>query len=177
MVTSVDLPIGVRTVPLEMHRDPRGVFTELFRQEWFDKPRPVQWNAVTSEANALRGVHVHLRHWDYLIVLRGRALFNLRDLRTSSPTFGRTAAIEMSGERLAALIIPPGVAHGFYFHEPSLHVYAVSEYWDLADELGCHFADPELGLSWPRSDPLISPRDAELPPLRSLMTQLAGRFD
>jgi dTDP-4-dehydrorhamnose 3,5-epimerase len=60
------------------------------------------------------------------------------------------------------------VAHGFLFHEPSLHIYAVSHYWDTADELGCRWDDPELGIPWPDAQPLISPRDAGLPPLRQL---------
>ena len=76
--------------------------------------------------------------------------------------------VEMRGEDLSALLIPPGVAHGFYFHEPSLHVYAVSEYWEPADELGCHWADDGLGLRWPDPAPLISERDAALPPLSEL---------
>ena len=61
--------------------------------------------------------------------------------------------VELDGERPAALAIPHGVAHGFYFHEPSLHVYAVSAYWDPEDELGCHWADPDLEIPWPAPRP------------------------
>jgi dTDP-4-dehydrorhamnose 3,5-epimerase len=42
-------------------------------------------------------------------------------------------------------------------------VYAVDHYWNLADELGCRWDDPELGLAWPTTDPLLSPRDAAAP--------------
>ena len=109
----------------------------------------MQWNAVWSEAGVLRGVHVHVRHDDYLTVPVGRASVGLRDLRRGSPTEGLTALVELGREQPGALVIPHGVAHGFYFHEPSLHVYAVSEYWDPADELACNWADPELGIEWP----------------------------
>ena len=165
---SLVLPAGVHLVPLDMHVDDRGVFTELFRQSWFDELTPVQWNVVHSEANVLRGVHVHVRHADYLTVVSGRAVFGLCDLRPGSPTAGQRARIEMDGTQLQALIIPPGVAHGFYFVEPSMHVYAVSEYWDQEDELGCHFADPDLALSWPSATPRVSSRDAALPSLNQL---------
>lgn len=77
--------------------------------------------------------------------------------------------MELCGAELAALTVPPGVAHGFFFPEPSLHLYAVSHYWNLADELGCHWADPELEIPWPMTAAHISERDATLPPLRELI--------
>ena len=67
-----------------------------------------------------------------------------------------------------ALVIPVGVAHGFYFHEPSIHVYAVSHEFDPADELGCRWYDPTLEIAWPCTDPLISARDRELGSLSEL---------
>ena len=167
------LPIGTSVVPLEAHDDERGVFVELYRLEWGTGVAPVQWNAVRSEAGVLRGVHVHIRHDDYLTVPLGRAAVGLRDLREGSPTEGLAAVVELDGERPAALVIPHGVAHGFYFHEPSLHVYAVSEYWDPEDELGCHWADPELEIPWPSPTALVSDRDAASPALRVLMRELA----
>jgi dTDP-4-dehydrorhamnose 3,5-epimerase len=171
-VDELVLPAGTRLIPLEMHRDDRGVFTEVFREEWGTGVHPVQWNAVSSEAGVLRGVHVHPRHDDYLIVLQGRASIGVRDLRRGSPTEGVAAVVELSGDRLAALVTPHGVAHGFYFHEPSIHLYSVTHYWDEADELGCHWADPELGIPWPFTTALVSPRDAEAQSLRELLAEI-----
>ncbi|MBA3241835.1 MAG: dTDP-4-dehydrorhamnose 3,5-epimerase family protein [Acidobacteria bacterium] len=165
---SAALPLGVSLRALSTHRDRRGSLTELFRAEWETGISPPQWNYAESEARVLRGVHAHFRHSDYLILLRGRSSIGLHDLREGSPTEGLSALVELRGEELSALYIPPGVAHGFYMHEPSIHAYAVSEYWDSADELGCHWADPGLGLRWPDASPLISERDAGLPPLSEL---------
>jgi dTDP-4-dehydrorhamnose 3,5-epimerase len=159
-------------VPLEPHRDERGVFTELYRVEWATGVEPVQWNSVRSEAGVLRGVHVHIRHDDYLTVPFGRASVGIRDLRRDSPTEGLATVVELGAERPAALVIPHGVAHGFYFHEPSLHVYAVSEYWDPEDELGCHWADSELAIPWPVDSASVSERDEQSPPLSDLLARL-----
>jgi dTDP-4-dehydrorhamnose 3,5-epimerase len=166
------LPQGTVFVPLTAHADERGVFTELYRVEWGTGVTPVQWNAVRSEAGVLRGVHVHLRHDDYLTVPAGRASIGLRDLRRGSPTEGLASVVELGAESPGALVIPHGVAHGFYFHEPSLHVYAVTEYWDPADELSCHWADPELGIPWPARTALVSERDAQSQSLQELLAQL-----
>lgn len=166
------LPDGVRLAPLRPHRDDRGTFLELYREEWPSGVRPVQWNAVHSEAGVLRGVHVHPRHDDYLTVVGGRASIGLRDLRPDSPSTGATACVGLGATAPAAISIPHGVAHGFYFHEPSIHVYAVSHYWDLADELGCRWDDPALGIPWPQAEAQISPRDEALPPLEALLGEL-----
>ena len=162
------LPDGVELQWLKPNADSRGVFTELFRDSWGLSVAPVQWNAVHSEANVLRGVHAHWRHADYLTVLVGLAAIGLHDLREGSPTEGIGAVVEMAADDPTGLSIPPGVARGFYFHEPSLHVYAVSHEWDPEDELGCRWDDPELDLAWPCSAPLLSNRDRGLGPLSAL---------
>jgi dTDP-4-dehydrorhamnose 3,5-epimerase len=166
------LPHDVRLTPLQPHRDDRGTFLELFREEWEVGVRPVQWNAVHSEAGVLRGVHVHPRHDDYLTIVLGRATIGLRDLREETPTPGAAACVELDAQQPAAISIPHGVAHGFYFHEPSTHIYSVSHYWDMADELGCRWDDPELRIPWPQSEATISSRDAELPTLATLREEL-----
>ena len=166
------LPQGVSLRLLQAHHDERGSLTELFRASWETGIDAVQWNYVESEASVLRGVHVHIKHCDCLILLSGHATFALRDLRHDSTTEGLTALIEMHGNDPRALTIPPGVAHGFYFHEPSTHIYGVSEFWDAQDELGCHWADPALEINWPNAAPIISARDAALPSLRELVESL-----
>lgn len=170
----MSLPGGVRLLELTSHVDERGVFTELFRSEWPTGIAPVQWNAVRSEPGVLRGVHVHARHDDYLTVPIGRATVGLCDLRPDSPTSGLAVCATLGADAPAALVIPHGVAHGFLFHEPSLHVYAVSHTWDPADELGCRWDDPGLGIPWPSVSPRLSDRDEALPALPDLRAQLAA---
>ena len=170
------LPSGVTVRQLQPHGDERGVFTELFRSSWDVGVAPVQWNAVRSEPNVLRGIHAHARHSDYLTVPFGRAVVGLHDLRADSPTAGMPATVELSGNAPSGLSIPPGVAHGFYFLEPSLHVYAVSHEWDPDDELGCRWDDPDLGIEWPCRDPVLSERDALLGQLSALAEALNAAF-
>jgi len=170
---ATDYPMGVRLHSLTRHKDQRGAFTEIFRDSWDTGVKPVQWNIVSSHAGVLRGVHVHIKHDDYLTLLQGRVSIGLRDLRSGSPTAGVATLVEMRGDALTAITIPPGVAHGFYFfHRPSIHIYSVSEYWNLADELGCHWADPALQIPWPITSASLSERDAAAPALSVLMAQL-----
>jgi dTDP-4-dehydrorhamnose 3,5-epimerase len=165
------LPHDVLLTPLDPHRDDRGTFTEIFRETWPTGMHPIQWNVVASEAGVLRGVHVHPRHDDYLTVIRGAVEVGLRDLREDSPTTGAAACVTLIAERPTAISIPHGVAHGFYFSEASTHVYAVSHYWDPADELGCRWDDLALEIPWPQREARTSPRDAALPSLGALLTE------
>ena len=156
------LPVGVVLQPLAPSDDYRGTFTELFRNSWSLDVKPAQWNVVRSVQTVLRGVHAHWRHADYLTLVAGRATIGLHDLREGSATEGLGATLELRADTPAGLVVPPGVAHGFYFHEPSLHVYAVDHEWDPADELGCRWDEPDLEIEWPCEEPIQSPRDDAL---------------
>jgi dTDP-4-dehydrorhamnose 3,5-epimerase len=162
----------VSVIELTMFPDDRGVFTELYRESWGVGVSPVQWNVVRSNRGVLRGVHIHPTHDDYLTVVSGRATVGLRDLRRGSPTEGITTTVDLAGETLSSIVIPHGVAHGFLFHEPSIHVYAVSHYWDTDDELACVWSDPDLGIDWPFEPTSISERDAEAQTFSQLLAVL-----
>lgn len=170
---SVVLP-GVHVRRLEPHADERGVFTELFRAEWESTCAPVQWNVAQSHAGVLRGVHVHAKHHDYLVVLSGVLVLGLHDIRSDSLARGRSCTLTLDAATPQALSIPAGVCHGFYFPVPSVHVYGVTAYWDPRDELGCRFDAPELGLAWPNATPRLSARDQHAGSYRQMCHSFAA---
>lgn len=167
------LPAGVHWRLLAVNDGCAGDTVDLFDLDAAHGIRAVQWNFVTSRAGTLRGVHVHARHWDYLSVLDGEMLVGLHDMRPSSATFRRSALVSMCGATPSAIAIPPGVAHGFLSPGPTAHIYAVDQYWNPADEMGCQWDDPALGLAWPIDRPLLSPRDREAPGYAALADALA----
>jgi len=158
---SLNLPHGVQLTPLDIHRDERGWLAEIFRDEWGAGMMPCQWNATMSQANVLRGMHVHCTHHDYLVVLQGRISVGLYDVRTRSQTYRTSSLFELSGEQQTAMRLPTGVIHGFYCHQPTLYVYGVDAYYDPDDEIGCRWCDPTLGIAWPCRDPMLSARDRD----------------
>jgi len=166
------LPQGVILKYLKSFPDERGIFTELYRESWIKDTEYIQWNVVNSKARVFRGVHLHIKHFDYLSIMKGRAIFGLHDMRRNSPTYQLSAMVELNESKPGTLIIPPGVAHGFYFFEASTHIYAVSEYWNTDDELGCHFLDEHLKLDWPDKKPILSLHDKNL----STYEQLLQKF-
>lgn len=121
--------------------------------------------------NSLRGVHLHFRHTDYLVVLSGRFVFGLRDLRRESPSFGRTAMLDLTG---GALLIPPGIAHGFHCVAEGTLVYGLSHGWDAEDDVACRWDDPDHGLAFPAVDPILSARDRDAGAFRDLLIRFEG---
>lgn len=175
-VVAGDLPQGATLRLLSPNPDDRGVYTEIYRDSWEAGQRPIQWSACASEPGVLRGVRVHFDHDDWLVVLSGRATVGLRDLRPASPTEGRTALVALAAVAPGALAVPAGVAHGLYFHEPSVFVVGVSAYHDDGDETSIRWDDPSLGISWPFEAPRLSPHDAAGAPLAEVLARPEFRF-
>ncbi len=164
--SAAKLPEGVEIHSLTPHSDERGVLTEIHRVSWPQCQNLVQYNHVISKANALRGVHVHPAHTDYLYVSSGCMHLALVDIRKSSDTYMQSWGLLIQATDHSAVTIEPGIAHGFYFADPGSYIYGVDAYWDMKDELACRWNDPGLHLDWPCSKPLLSPRD-----------QIAGSLD
>lgn len=160
---------GVRLVRLVRNDDARGTFTEVFCSHWDSGIEPSQWSLVESGAGVLRGMHVHLRHDEYFMVLHGKVTVGLHDLRPDSPTYGHAATYLLTRPD-CFVSFPRGLAHGWLFHEPTMHLQSVSEsYVDYHDDdnLGVAWDDPDLGIQWPFSPTTVSPKAAAFPALRS----------
>lgn len=166
------LPPGVVLRPLTVHRDARGTLAEFFRAPWDETFRPRQWQVTVSAADSLRGVHLHLRHTDYLVPLDGALTVGLCDLRRGSPAYRRGLVRELDAAQPAALTIPPGVAHGVFCRARTVYVLGIDRDYARDDELGCRWDDAELGIAWPSAAPLLSARDAALPSLHELAQQV-----
>ncbi len=162
---------GVRLIPLSPHHDERGSFVEIYRQEWLHQPdQVVQANLSISREGVLRGLHFHRRQRDYWCVVSGTAFIGLYDLRVGSPTEGSKAELPIrEGEERSGLLVPPGVAHGLFAETTTMLLYLVDAYFTGEDEFGVAWDDPQVGIRWPRSDPIVSERDRSNPSLTQLV--------
>jgi dTDP-4-dehydrorhamnose 3,5-epimerase len=161
---------GVQLWPLTAHRDERGSLTEAFRDDWETALDPVQWNLLHSQTGTLRGMHVHHQHEDFQVLVSGRATVALSDLRTGRPR--QAVTFEVSEHQLEGVIVPRGVAHGLYFHEPSILMVGVTCAYDPDDDVGINYVDPDLGIRWPEPPTYLSERDANAPSLAQVLPEL-----
>ena len=161
------------------HGDDRGWFTEVFRDDLFRREVSdvgfVQHNqSYSAPKGTVRGLHFQTEpHAQGKLVRcpRGRVLDVAVDLRTSSPTYGRHAAVEIGADDGRQLWIPAGFAHGFCTLEPDCEItYLVTDYYNPAVDRGLLWNDPSLGIDWPvtESEVVLSPKDRSQPLLAEL---------
>lgn len=172
---------GARLLVPEPIVDERGAFMESWRGGWFAGFVAAQANLSWSEENVLRGLHWHARQADVWSVVSGRCRIALVDLRADSPTHRASAVVEVdTDDERVALLIPPGVAHGFYARSPVLLQYLVDRAYDGTDEFGLAWDDAEVAITWPTERPLLSERDRSNPSLDeaiAAVTAAGVRFD
>lgn len=166
---------GVEVLSLPVEHDPRGALVELCRHAWVEPDGPIQWNAITNEPRALRGIHWHNRHVDYIAAVHGGIVAALIDLRIGSPAEGKAVLLVLRASPPTAVVIPAGVGHGFFSPERSVVMYGVSAYWDPDDEFGVRWDDSALGIPWPpeTSEAIVSGRDEAFGPLETAGPRLA----
>lgn len=173
-VHATSLP-GVLLIEPRVFEDSRGYLYENFQAERYREagvPGPfVQDNHSRSARGVLRGLHFQRkRPQGKLICVSHGGIFDVAvDVRPNSETFGRWFGVELSAASPRQLYVPAGFAHGFCVLSDSADViYKCTEYYDPADEGGVLWNDPELAIDWPIKAPLLSAKDAQLPPLRAL---------
>ncbi|MET0271928.1 MAG: dTDP-4-dehydrorhamnose 3,5-epimerase family protein [Phenylobacterium sp.] len=163
---------GVVVVDIDAHADERGAFARLHCPDEFAAAGHPFVPAQTSlsrnpAAGTLRGLHHQpAPHAETKLVraVRGRIFDVALDLRPDSATWRQWTAAELSAENGRALLIPPGVAHGFLTLEPDTDVlYQISPRFEPGHEAGVRWNDPAFGIQWPTAPALLSPRDASYP--------------
>ena len=151
-------------------RDERGFFFESYNAKaWAEagvNTSFVQDNVSCSHQHVLRGLHYQLESPQAKLVrvLRGAIHDVAVDLRRSSPTFGRSVAIELSAENYRQMFIPIGFAHGFLaLAENTIVHYKASDFYAPAAERTIRWNDPALAIDWPLhgATPLVSAKDAQ----------------
>lgn len=166
---------GLLLIEPKCFRDGRGFFLETFHRSRYSAVGIdddfVQDNHSRSSKHVLRGLHFQVDNPQAQIVtvIRGRIFDVAVDLRSASPTFGLWYGVELSDEKPRQLYMAPGFGHGFCVLSDfaDLH-YKVSRIYNHADEGGIVWNDPDIGIRWPITAPVVSRRDASYPNLRAL---------
>ncbi len=154
--------------------DDRGFFLELYKHTEFVfngiQDHLVQDNFSRSGKGVLRGLHYQKapKAQGKLITCISGEIYDVAvDIRKGSPDFGKWVAAELSSRNRNLLYVPPGFAHGFQVISDTAEVmYKCTDEYSPADDRGIIWNDPDIGVSWPLPDPLLSPKDRVHPRLR-----------
>lgn len=171
-VPSHTLPEIILIEP-DIFQDDRGFFMESYHQEKFERAgidaRFVQDNRSRSRKGTVRGLHYQIRRAQgkLIWVVFGTVFDVAVDIRRGSPNFGKWVGITLSDEEKRGIYIPPDFAHGFCVISDEAEVfYKCTDFYSREHERSIRWDDPELAISWPEANPVLSQRDREAPSLR-----------
>lgn len=99
---------------LSAFNDERGWLLECFRRDELPPDLVPEMAYVSlTRPGVTRGPHEHTEQSDLFVFFDGTMRIYLWDARDDSPTFGRRLIVDLGQERRAAVIVPPGVVHGY----------------------------------------------------------------
>ncbi len=161
--TSID---AVKIIKPEVFQDDRGFFMEVFRSDQFKElglpEQFVQLNHSGSVKNTVRGLHFQ---WSppmgkLMRVIRGTAFLVAVDVRKGSPTLSQWVGLEASAENHLQLWAPASFARGFCVLSDYAEIqYMTTGVYNGACESGILWNDPDIGINWPVSSPILSEKD------------------
>ena len=164
--------------------DDRGYFLECYQRDRYREfginDEFVQDNRSYSNSDVLRGFHYCFgRSQSQLIfVSSGQALVVIADIRINSPTFSEFWAVELSEGNNRQVYAAPGLASSFLVTGVHACVhYKTNRIYDPSIEGGVRWDDPDIGVNWPGSTPVLSQRDAEFPRLRDIARDNLPQFE
>jgi len=165
---------GLLIIKPQVFEDDRGYFFESFNRDKFLQAGIdaafVQDNESKSTKDVIRGMHLQAPPFEQgklVRVIHGSVLDVAVDIRKSSPTFGKWAAIELSARNKLMYWIPPGFAHGFRtIEDETVFFYKCTNVYNKEAEQGFVWNDPDIHIDWGISSPIISERDRRAPLFR-----------
>lgn len=183
--THLSIPDLVVIEP-QIFGDNRGFFYEAFRSDFYAQSgiknvNFIQLNRSRSTKSVLRGLHMQRPPFtqDKLVwVINGSVLDVAVDARPNSPTFGQWEAVELTGDNHKLFFVPKGFLHGFIVLSESVDFeYLVSNLYNQESELGVVWNDPNIGINWQVSDPILSDKDKLHPLLKDIKSILPQSYE
>lgn len=166
---------GLLILEPQVFGDHRGWFMETWTKERFDENGIsidfVQDNqSYSAQKGTLRGLHFQTNPKSQTKLLRctrGEILDVAVDLRKGSPTYKKWVSVKLSAENKKQFLMPKGMAHGFVTLTDDVEVqYKVDEYYAPECDRSVRFDDPEIGVDWGVTDPILSQKDLKAPLLK-----------
>lgn len=173
--SSLEIP-DVKLVIPKHYSDERGYFLENFKESEFSankiNAKFVQDNVSFSTKGVLRGLHYQIKPKEQaklVSVISGEIFDVAVDIRKDSPTFGKWVGRIISEKNHEMLYIPEGFAHGFCTLSNTANVlYKVTNEYSPENEQGIIWNDPNVSISWPIKNLIVSEKDKKLPTLQKL---------
>lgn len=152
--------------------DARGWFTETFNATRFaEAGLTTGWvqdnHSMSGAVGTLRGLHFQRppHAQDKLVRCTRGAIWDVAvDVRQGSPHYGKWIGVDLTPENGRQLLVPKGFLHGFVTRRPETEVqYKCSDLYAPDCDGAMRWNDPDLGIDWGVTDPVLSAKDQAAP--------------
>lgn len=168
---------GVYILIPKVFGDYRGFFMESWSRRTMEEAGLyydfVQDNhSLSTVKGTLRGIHFQKgdkAQAKLVRCVRGAVLDVAVDLRHDSPTYKQWVGVELSEENKKQLLIPRGFGHGFVTLTDHVEfLYKADNYYAPEADGGIRWNDPDIGVDWGISNPILSEKDTKNPFLKDI---------
>lgn len=166
---------GVFEIEPKVFGDSRGWFCETYSKKFFEENGInadfVQDNrSFSAKKGTLRGLHCQTdpkSQAKLVSCIKGEILDVAVDIRKGSPTYMKWVAVKLSQENKKMLFIPKGCLHGFVTLTDDVEIsYKVDDFYSPENDRSICWCDSEIGVNWGISEPVLSDKDKNAPPLK-----------
>jgi dTDP-4-dehydrorhamnose 3,5-epimerase len=153
--------------PPTRFEDFRGEYVEIYNDEIYRKAGItadfIQDDISVSTRHVLRGLHGDASTTKLVSCLVGKFYLVVVNYDPASPQYRQWTSFTLSETNRRQVLIPPKFGNGHVvLSDVAMFHYKQTTYYDRAGQFTLIWNDPELGLWWPISDPIVSRRDAGL---------------
>lgn len=168
---------GVYILIPKVFGDHRGFFMESWSRRTMEEAGLyydfVQDNhSLSTVKGTLRGIHFQKgdkAQAKLVRCVRGAVLDVAVDLRHDSPTYKQWVGVELSEKNKKQLLIPRGFGHGFVTLTDHVEfLYKADNYYAPEADGGIRWNDPDIGVDWGISEPILSEKDTKNPFLKDI---------
>jgi len=151
---------GLVHIKLDTFEDYRGEIWTVYSEDYCDY-NFVADKVTISSGGVLRGFHGDPYTAKLVTCLSGEFQFAIVDLRKDSETYGNVESYIISDKEPSVVIVPPGCVNShLWLSEKCVFYYKWSEQYRGAEhQVTVAWDDPDIGVEWAISDPVLSERD------------------
>jgi dTDP-4-dehydrorhamnose 3,5-epimerase len=165
-VEKTDLEGVLAITPPTNFEDFRGSYVETYNRELFHAAGLtqdfIQDDISTSTRGVLRGIHGDGKTWKLISCLYGTFYFVVVNNDPKSDQYKKSISFTLSDRNRLQILIPPNFGNGhLVLSNEAIFHYKQTTTYDRSSQFTIKWNDPDYGIWWPTTSPILSARDSE----------------
>jgi len=163
-IEKTDLPGVLIIQPPTIFEDFRGEYVEIYNKDLYQvggiQVDFIQDDISISKKNVIRGIHGDAITWKLISCLHGSFYFVVVNNDPTSPHYKKFVSLTLSDNNKLQVLVPPNHGNGhLVLSDTAIFHYKQSTLYERKSQFTIKWNDPDYGVWWPISNPILSKRD------------------